>query len=306
MVSRERKQQFFVQLKELLDKYKRIMFVGADNVKSTQMHEVRRALRGKGVILMGKNTMVRRCIRDALEANPEYERLLALCKGNVGLVFTDVELTEVRDIIKANRKGAPAKAGTISPVDVVVPAGPTGLEPTQTSFLQALDIPSKIVKGRIEITAPVDLIAIGQKVTASQSALLQKLGIFPFSFGLEPVMIFDEGSVYSPRVLDMTDADIIERFNEAITQISCISLAVHYPTYPSVKHSVLNGYKNVLALSVATDYTFKQSEKIKEMLANPEAFAVAAPVAAVVEEKVEEKVEEPEESDDDMGMGLFD
>ena len=48
--------------------------------------------------------------------------------------------------------------------------------------------------------------------------------------------------------------------------------------------------------------------QIKAYLADPSAFAVAAPVAAAAAttEKVAEKVEEKEESDDDMGFGLFD
>ena len=49
-------------------------------------------------------------------------------------------------------------------------------------------------------------------------------------------------------------------------------------------------------------------QQIKAYLADPSAFAVAAPVAAATTSaaKVEEKVEEKEESDDDMGFGLFD
>lgn len=38
-------------------------------------------------------------------------------------------------------------------------------------------------------------------------------------------------------------------------------------------------YKNVLAVSLATDYDFEASAALKERLANPEAFASAAPVA---------------------------
>eukprot|EP00034_Subulatomonas_tetraspora_P000966 GABW01001243.1.p1 GENE.GABW01001243.1~~GABW01001243.1.p1 ORF type:complete len:114 (-),score=73.46 GABW01001243.1:116-457(-) len=113
--------------------------------------------------------------------------------------------------------------------------------------------------------------------------------------------------MYSPKVLDITEEDILSRFQEGVMNITCVSLGANFPTVVSVKHSLLNGYKNVLALSVATDYTFKQSEQIKEMLENPEAFAAAA--APVVEAKEEEKEEEKEpesESDDDMGFGLFD
>lgn len=53
------KSQYFDKLKSLLEEYHSIFIVGVDNVSSQQMHEIRHAMRSKGVILMGKNTMVR-------------------------------------------------------------------------------------------------------------------------------------------------------------------------------------------------------------------------------------------------------
>ena len=49
---------YFDKLKGLLDEYKSIFIVSVDNVSSQQMHKIRRSLRGEGVVLMGKNTMV--------------------------------------------------------------------------------------------------------------------------------------------------------------------------------------------------------------------------------------------------------
>lgn len=50
---------YFDKLKGLLEEYRSIFIVSVDNVSSQQMHEIRGALRGEGVVLMGKNTMVR-------------------------------------------------------------------------------------------------------------------------------------------------------------------------------------------------------------------------------------------------------
>lgn len=49
---------YFDKLKGLLEEYKSIFIVTVDNVSSQQMHEIRQSLRGDGVVLMGKNTMV--------------------------------------------------------------------------------------------------------------------------------------------------------------------------------------------------------------------------------------------------------
>jgi len=305
------KANYFTKFIELLDEYPRCFVVGADNVGSKQMQQIRIALRGKGVVLMGKNTMMRKAIRGHLENNPSLEKLLPYIKGNVGLVFTKEELTEVRDIIINNKVAAPAKAGAIAPLDVTVSARNTGLGPEKTSFFQALSIPTKISKGTIEIMSDVKLILEGDKVGASEATLLTMLGISPFTYGLIIQQAYDSGTVFSPSILDMKDEDLIERFMKGVTNIACVSLAIGYPTVASVPHSIANGFKNLLAVAAATDIEFKEAETIKEFLKDPSKFAVAAaPVAAeaaATEEKKEEKKEESEEeSDDDMGFGLFD
>merc|ERR1712018_570168 len=132
--------------------------VGADNVGSKQMQEIRIALRGKAVVLMGENTMMRKAIRGYMEKNPDLERLLPHIKMNVGFVFTKEELVTVRDLLLANKKAAPAKAGAIAPVDVIIPAQNTGMGPEKTSFFQALNIQTKISRGTIEIVSDVHLL----------------------------------------------------------------------------------------------------------------------------------------------------
>ena len=52
------KSEYFDKLKGLLEEYKSIFIVTVDNVSSQQMHEIRHSMRGQGVVLMGKNTMV--------------------------------------------------------------------------------------------------------------------------------------------------------------------------------------------------------------------------------------------------------
>merc|ERR1719193_1653289 len=94
-----------------------------------QMQEIRIALRGQAVVLMGKNTMMRKAIRGHLETNPDLERLMPHIKQNVGFVFTKMELLHVRDLLLSNKVKAPAKAGALAPVDVVVPAQNTGMGP---------------------------------------------------------------------------------------------------------------------------------------------------------------------------------
>jgi len=261
---------------------------------------------------MGKNTMMRKAIRGHLENNPGLEKLLAHIKGNVGFVFTNDDLSEIRDMIVENRVAAPAKAGAIAPCDVHIDAQNTGLGPEKTSFFQALSIQTKIARGTIEIINRVHLIKIDEKVGASEATLLNMLKISPFSYGLKILQVFDQGTVFDPSILDITDADLLKVVCEGVANIASICLQIGYPTTASVPHSLVNGFKNVLAIACATDIEFKEAEQAKAFLADPEAFAAAmaasAPAAAAAEDTAAEKPKEEseEESDDDMGFGLFD
>lgn len=308
--TRDKKVQYFAKLKELLTEYKSIFVVGVDNVSSQQMHEIRKALRGEATVLMGKNTMVRRAIRGFLSELPEYEKLLPFVKGNVGFIFTNGDLKAIREVVTANVVAAPARAGAVAPMDVYVPAGNTGMEPGKTSFFQALGVPTKIARGTIEIVSDVKVVEAGSKVGPSEASLLNLLNISPFTYGMTVVQVYDNGQVFPASILDITDDELLKHFVSAINTIASVSLAIGYPTLPSVGHSVINHYKNVLAVSLATEYTFEGSEAIKDRLANPEAYAAAAPAASAAsagaEAAEEEVAEEADESDDDMGFGLFD
>ncbi|KAF2278209.1 60S acidic ribosomal protein P0 [Westerdykella ornata] len=308
------KAAYFDKLKSLLEEYKSIFVVTVDNVSSQQMHEIRQSLRGEGVVLMGKNTMVRRALKGFINDFPEYERLLPHVKGNVGFVFTNGDLKETRDKILSNRVAAPARAGAVAPGDVYVPAGNTGMEPGKTSFFQALGVPTKIARGTIEITTDLKLIEAGNKVGASEATLLNLLNISPFTYGMGIAQIYDNGNTFDASVLDIEESQLLKAFSSAITTIASISLAVGYPTLPSVMHSVVNSYKKVLAVAIETDYDWEEIQELKDRIANPEKYAAAAPAAgaaggaaAAEAPKEAAKEEEPEESEDeDMGFGLFD
>lgn len=236
--------------------------VNVDNVGSNQMHQIRLSLRGKGVVLMGKNTMVRRALRSILGSQPEFEKLLPHIKGNIGFVFTSGDLKDIRELIIANKVAAPARAGAYAPKDVSVPAGNTGMEPGKTSFFQALGIPTKIARGTIEIVTDVKVVQAGTRVGPSEATLLNMLNISPFTYGMTVVQIFDNGNSFSPDVLDIDEEELVGRFLSGIKTIAAISLALKYPTIVSVVHELVNAYKNLLAVSIGTDYTFEGSEKV--------------------------------------------
>jgi len=317
----ERRDGYFERIKALLDKYPKILIVGADNVGSHHMQQIRIALRGKAVLLMGKNTMMRKAIKEHLEKNRQLETLLPYVKGNVGFLFTNQDLGTIRNAVVNIKVPAVARAGSISPIDVILPAGPTGLDPGQTSFMQALNIATKINKGQVEVISDVQLVKKGDKVGPSEATLLQKLNIKPFTYGLIPTQVYEDGFVYLPSVLDVTDDAILAQFLAGVQKLAALSLWTGIPSLPAVPHYFANAYRNLLAVAVATDYTFERAREVKELLENPEALAAlasvttsaapaaqeSAPAAAAAAPAKAAEPEKKEEEEEEEGFGgLFD
>lgn len=316
-LSPQRKTWYFERLKELLDTHTKIFLVKADNVGSNQLAKIRFALRGTATVLMGKNTMMRKIISIYIKDHPghPFEQLLAKVIGNVGFIFTNGDLGAVRDVIEEHRVPAPARVGSVAPIDVKVPPGPTGCDPGQTSFFQVLQVPTKITKGQIEITTEVFLVPQGNKVGSSEAALLQKLNIRPFTYGLTIDCIYDNGSVFDAAVLDLTDEDMTRKFAGACANVAAVSLELGFPTLASLPHSIVNAFRALVSVVIegCDKYTFDECEPIKAYLADPSAFAAASGggdggdggdgAAAAAPAPVEE--EEEEEVDMGGGMSMF-
>lgn len=181
------------------------------------------------------------------------------------------------------------------------------MEPGKTSFFQALGVPTKIARGTIEITTDLKLVEAGAKVGPSEATLLNMLNISPFTYGMGIAQVYDQGNTFPSSVLDISEEQLLKAFSSAISTVAAVSLALNFPTLPSVIHSLVNTYKKALAVAIETDYSWPEIEELKDRIANPEAYAAAAPAAAAAgpaETKAEEKKEESEkEESDDEGFG---
>jgi len=268
MVARPKKVAYFAHLEECLNKYSRAFLVDADFVGSKQISDIRIALRGKAEMVFGKNTMIRRCIRNlcADGEHPEWEQIVAIMRGNLGFIFTNGELDDIQAVIDEFQKPAAAKAGVIAPMSCTIPKGPTGLDPAQTSFFQALNIATKINKGSIEIINDTEVIKEGNKVGSSEAALLAKLGVKPFQYGLAVKYVY-EGGIFDPSVLKITETDLMAMWGTATGHVAALSLAVGYLTEASLAHLIMAGVKNLTAVALEAEYyEFPAVKKVKEYL----------------------------------------
>jgi len=271
-------------------------------------------------MIMGKNTLMKASLnaanaapeegdadyaerKDTWVQNKNIPLILQQLEGNTNLIFTNGDLSEVKSILDEQVRPSPAKPGMIAPDDVTIPAGPTGLDPKQTSFFQTLQIQTKIVKAQIEIVTAKKVIEAGIKIDSTQAALLDKLKIYPFSYKMSCTKVIQDGNLFDAAVLSLSTDAILAKFQAGVKNQASLSLGAGYATTASAPHSLLNGFKNLLAVSLASGYEFDQATAFASAAKNAPAAGAAAGAATEVAAPVEEeKKEEPE--DVDMG-GLF-
>jgi len=304
-----RKSAYWTKLNAALDEYKNILIIGVDFVGSKQMQQTRISLRKeKAIVLMGKNTIIRKVFRERAEKNPQLEGLMPYIFGNIGFVFTNGDLNTLRQIVTANKVPAGAKTGVIAPIDVVIPPGPTGLDPGQTSFFQTLNIGTKIVKGSIEMTVASKVCTKGEKISASAVALLNKLNIRPFEYGITVDTVYENGATYSVKVLDMGENDLVNMFTNAAGRLAAVSFALGYINQVTLPHSFGRAFRMICSIALETGYDFDELKAVKEAIANPGAAApaatkAAAPAAAAAKAPEPEPEEETAPAVDLFGGG---
>jgi len=314
-----KKQEYFDKLVDLCVNTPKALIVCVDHVASKQMQNIRMDLRGKAIVLMGKNTMIRKALQLGHEKHPDagLDTLRAAMKGNLGFIFaTNCELDDIRTSLGKFVLESAAKPGQESMVDLSIPSGPTGMDPSQTSFFQTLNIATKIVKGQIELISNFQILKVGEKVGASQAALLTKLGFRPFEYKMEVDMVFQNGGVFSAAVLDITDSVMIQKFLGGVSNMAALSREIGIPTEAGLPHAFGNAFKNVAALIADASFTFKEVEEVKKFFDDPDAYAAANPgggggggggaaapaAAGKGAAAVKEAVEEEEEEDQDFDL----
>jgi large subunit ribosomal protein LP0 len=200
---------------DLFDKFNQIILVGFSNVGSNQVQQIRKLLAKKnGKLVIAKNTLLRMIVNLRAEPldpshedyemlknygapKPELKSLLPHLKDKVGLIFTDEPVFDLKGKIEESKLATEAKVGAISPIDYVIPPGATGLDPSQINFFHALQISTKIEKAQIQITKDYKVCTVGKKVGNSEAALLKKLNLKPFFYGMVVLGAYDNGAILS-------------------------------------------------------------------------------------------------------------
>jgi len=302
------------KVKKYLDDYKQLLICDIKDLPADMVHKARKLLRDiKSEMVCGKTTVMIFAIKTYLEekkklpAHHSEEGLRAIMGHipgmQIALVFTNQDTSKITEITSKFLVEKQAKVGAISPIEVTLPAGPTGMDASQIDYFQALKIPTKVVKNQLEIMSPTKILTIGQKISMSEINLMKKFNIKPYKHYVNVKKIYLNGKVYGEEILKINDAYLKEKLERGITNVAALSLKLNVPTKASAVHTISNCFRNLAALGASTGTTFKQAEGL---MSGPGEAAPKKEEKKEAPKKVEVKKEEPKVEAEEEPLGLFD
>jgi large subunit ribosomal protein L10 len=255
------------KLVALAKKYNVIAVADLEKVRSFQIQEIRKKLRGRVEILVAKNTLVKKAAEQLEKDRINLTKFSEALTGSRVLLFTNMNPYELIILLNKSKVRVPAKVGDIATGEIVVPAGNTGLAPGPViSEFGEAKVPTKIESGSIWVVRDTVVARKGDAISPKLVPVLSKLGIKPMDAGLSLVQAYDAGLVLTSEDL----AFDLEEFRKNIQQASqeamgvAVEAAIVLPeTAPLI---IGRAHRQALALSIQADYPTR--ETIIDMIKN--------------------------------------
>ncbi|HEX3002522.1 MAG TPA: 50S ribosomal protein L10 [Methanoregula sp.] len=236
------------EIKKNAKEYKLIGLVDMYGIPAQQVQQIRRNLRGKAVIKMTRNTLIRHAFD---EIGGDLKNLTKYLSGHSAIIFTNDNPFKLYKQLEKTKTKMAAKAGEKAPEDIVVPAGPTSFKPGPiVGELQQAGIPAAIEGGKVKIRETKTVVKKGAVINPKLAAALVKLDVKPMDVGLILQAAFHEGSVYEPSVLAVDETVILGQIALASRQATALSIEAAIPTKDSMSALLTKAVRDARGVAI--------------------------------------------------------
>ncbi len=234
-------------LKELISSYPVVGIIGIRGIPASQMHEMRKTLRGNAVVRVSKN----RLIQHALVDERKLSKLSDYIEEESAILATDMNSFRIfRQLEKAKMK-APAKGGEIAPDDIIIEKGKTPFKPGPiVGDLQKVGIPAAIRGGGVVVEKTITLVKKGEAIPPNVAKMLTRMDIYPLEVGLNVRAIYEEGLMFTPETLGVDVDEVANNFRKAAQNAVALSLEVGYPAKEIAPQLLQKAYQNSFNLAM--------------------------------------------------------
>jgi len=259
------KKEMFQKLAELIEKHPVVAIADLQKVRSSQIQEIRKKLRGQAEVLVAKNTILQKAADSMDVKKPHINNFAEGLTGSNLLLFTGMNPFALILFLNKNKVRVPAKAGDTATSEIMIPAGNTGLQPGPViSEFGEVKVTTRIEGGSIWVAKDTVVASIGDTISPKLASLLSKLGMKPMEAGLSIVRAFDEGTVLRQEDLlfdlESYKSDVSEACRDAIA----LAVEVEYVLPETAPIIIGNAYRE--ALYLANEAEFPTSENIADLV----------------------------------------
>ncbi len=204
-------------LVDLFGKYKNVVVIEVGHINDKQIQSIKKILRGKAIIRMSKKSLQIRAIEQYKKESKKtnLDEFSNNIPGQSSLVFTNMNIFELKKIFLENEWMVPAKPNEITPVDIIVRAQDTGLPTGQviSELNMTLKLPTRLENDTIWIREDTRTHKVGDLVDVKQAAVLKKLNIKPIESLIKIHYAWSDGEIIPEEILYMD----MEKFQQDIT-----------------------------------------------------------------------------------------
>ena len=283
------KYKFVDEIANLAEKYPVVGIVNINNIPAAQMQKMRRNLKDKAVLTVGKNRLIKLALEKANRKN--IADLANYIDGQTGIIFTEMNAFKLAKLMEQTQTKAPAKGGEIAPEDIVVPAGETQFKPGPIiSEFQKVGIPAAIQKGKIVIRKDTLLVKKGEVISRDVAQVLTKLEIFPMTVGLDLRAAYEDEMVFPKEVLHVDTEKVYGDVLNAIQYATNLSVNAGYPTKTTAP--LLIGKAAMEAMNLAMNAGIVNEETAGAILAKAymDMLSLASALGAGLDEELQSLV----------------
>ncbi len=249
------KRQATIQLAEQISKHKVIVVADLRKVRSSQIMEIRKKMRGKVNMLVTKNTMVGKAAEMIEKDRKNIGEFAKALSGPSLFLLTDMNPFELKNVLDKNKVQVAAKDGDIASNEIVVRAGNTGMSPGPViSEFSEAKVPTKIESGSIYISKDTVVARRGDRISGKVASVLSKLGMKPMEAGLSLVVAYDEGLVLRSDDLRFDISEYMNDFQLAVKKALWLAAETNYVTPESAPMILSKAQRQALMLSLESEY----------------------------------------------------
>jgi large subunit ribosomal protein L10 len=291
------KKEIYDDLTELIKQYSVIAVADLQKVRSSQIQEIRKKLRGKADMIVAKNTILRKASEKLADEKKGIDTFAESLTGSKVLIFTQMNPFELIIFLNKNKVRVPAKGGDVATGDIMIPGGNTGIQPGPViSEFNEAKVQTRIEGGSIFVAKDTIVVPKGGVVPVKTASLLSKLGMKPMEAGLSLSYAYDNGSVLGPKDLAFDLDQMKADFSSAARLAFGVAVEANIMLPETAPLIISKAYRQAVSVSVEAGFFTKETADriIQKAYANMSALSSA--IAEVKPEAIAPSTPAPAEA----------